>query len=261
MGTGAFMSFCQVGEGSTAPTNADSALESYVANSSTVHSNSQAAQSSAPYYGYNRQTFRFAAGTAAGNLSEVGIGWAATGSLFARALIKDELGDPTTITVLSDEVLDVTYELRSYPVEDDSDPFNVSVTGDVPHTYSCVVRASKVTDYLYWHPQNQSVSFRLQSTYMQYAYNGTMGTVLQLPNGLSSQVSSIVAAAYGNNDLYRDFDTIWELDNGNLAGGIKSVVWPSTIGTYQIEFDTTIPKTNVRVLHLNFRVSWDRYVP
>jgi hypothetical protein len=96
---------------------------------------------------------------------------------------------------------------------------------------------------------------------MQYAYNGTMGTVLQLPNGLSSQVSSIVAAAYGNNDLYRDFDTIWELDNGNLAGGIKSVVWPSTIGTYQIEFDTTIPKTNVRVLHLNFRVSWDRYVP
>ena len=110
-----YLSWCQVGSGSTAPVAAQTALVNRIAGTSTQQNNVSGAQASAPYYGWYRRTYRFAQGVAAGNLSEVGVGWATSGSLFSRALILDGGGSPTTITVLSDEVLDVTYELRRYP--------------------------------------------------------------------------------------------------------------------------------------------------
>ena len=76
---------------------------------------------SSPYYGYKIFTFRFNQGIAAGNISEIGVGWSGTTplQLFSRTLIKDINGDPTTITVLADETLDVIYELRLYAPETD----------------------------------------------------------------------------------------------------------------------------------------------
>ena len=262
MGVGSFMTHCHVGSGSTPPANSDTALVAFVASTATVHSSSNGTAPSSPYYGYHRRTFRFAAGVAAGNLTEVGIGWQlATGNLFSRSLIKDELGDPTTITVLSDEVLDVTYELRSYVDEDDSAAFDVTVTGDSPVTYSCFVRASQVTNHLMWAPVDGAVSHRSLVGWPQNGYTGTVGTITNLPNGTAGPVQSIEAAAYGNNDLYRDFEMIWELDYGNLSGGIRSISFVSTIGSWQAEFSSSIPKTSTKVLRIVVRVSWDRYVP
>src|SRR5690606_13285763 len=46
---------------------------------------------------------------------EIGTGWTASGeTLFSRALVKDEAGNPTAITVLEDEQLRVTWEHRRY---------------------------------------------------------------------------------------------------------------------------------------------------
>lgn len=263
MGVGTFMSHCQVGSGSTPPANTDTALVTYVAATNSLHAQTQGTALATPYYGYTRKTFRFSAGTATGNLTEVGIGWqSATGNLFSRSLIKDELGDPTTITVLSDEVLDVVYELRSYVDEVDSASFEVTVTGDTPVTYDCFVRAMRVTDFQYWSPNDGAVSYKSWVSWLIAGHTGTVGAITSSPNGTAGGVSSVVAAAYGNNDLYRDFDMIWELDYGNVSGGIRSISFTSTIGAWQAQFDpTTIPKTSVRVLHINVRVAWDRYVP
>src|SRR5690606_12406658 len=58
---------------------------------------------------------RFPAGTIHGqNLSEVAMSDAATRPIFCRALLKDSLGNPLTIVLLEDEVLDIVYELRMY---------------------------------------------------------------------------------------------------------------------------------------------------
>lgn len=260
MGTGNYASHCQVGSGTTDPLVTDTALESYVASTSTVHAIVTGAQATPPYFGWRRITYRFAQGVAAGNLSEVGVGWTfATGSLFSRSRIKDEFGVPTTITVLGDEYLDVLYELRSYAPAADSDPFVVDISGT---SHTCVIRGSMVTDLLYWAPELAQVSFRIVgSTPVQIAYEGPMGTQTQSPSGQSDVRTSVVAAAYGNNNLYRDFDTIWELDEGNFPAGIQSVQWASTLGTFQISFSPVINKTLAKVLHLNFRVAWARYVP
>ena len=66
-------------------------------------------------FGWSRATRSFARGAAAGNISELTTGSAANNtSAMARVLVRDATGNPTTITVLSDEVLAVTWEWRRW---------------------------------------------------------------------------------------------------------------------------------------------------
>ena len=65
-------------------------------------------------FGWTRMSVQFDKGAAAGNISELGAGWDSIGSLFSRAIILDSSGLPTAITVLPDEFLTVTYELRRW---------------------------------------------------------------------------------------------------------------------------------------------------
>lgn len=63
-------------------------------------------------FGWSRSVRAFPRGAAAGNISELTVG--GRSGILSRVLVKDALGNPTTITVLSDEVLTVTWELRRY---------------------------------------------------------------------------------------------------------------------------------------------------
>lgn len=65
-------------------------------------------------YGWTKVEVQFNQGEAAGNIGELGIGWNTAGSLFSRALVLDTQNNPTVITVLADEYLIVTYELRRW---------------------------------------------------------------------------------------------------------------------------------------------------
>lgn len=66
-------------------------------------------------FGWSRASRSFARGAASGNISELTTGYAASNtSAMARALVRDALGNPTTITVLSDEVLTITWEWRRW---------------------------------------------------------------------------------------------------------------------------------------------------
>lgn len=68
--------------------------------------------------GWTRFGVRFARGVAQGNISELSFGLDTYGvgntEAFCRTLVKDSGGNPTTITVLPDEVLDVYWELRRW---------------------------------------------------------------------------------------------------------------------------------------------------
>lgn len=66
-------------------------------------------------FGWSRKTQSFARGAAAGNISELTTNYAENNtSAMARALVRDAQGNPTTITVLSDEVLTIIWEWRKW---------------------------------------------------------------------------------------------------------------------------------------------------
>jgi len=128
-----FLANFSVGSGSTAPANSDTALVSEVATtgstaSATVGSVSRSIDAVQRECSIIRE-YEFGEGVAAGNLSEIGIGWYNT-NLFSRALILDGALSPTTITVLSNEFLTVTYELViNQPTTDFSALISVDATG------------------------------------------------------------------------------------------------------------------------------------
>ena len=257
IGTGGIVSYAQVGSGSTAPVNTDTALQTFVASSSNQRDEERGYQSSTPYFGWTRRTFRFAEGDAAGNLSEVGVGWDGSGSLFSRALIVDSLGAPTTITVLSDEILDVTYELRLYPPLTDVE-FTIDISGV---SYDCVMRASLVNSAA-WQPQ---YIFSMGATYpfTLFCWTGDIGTMFEQPSDVNFGYIGGTFDSYANNSLKRRFNVMWDLDHGNHVDKIKSMSLLqeyAALGQWQVSFDPVIPKDNTKKLSLPFEIAWARKV-
>lgn len=246
-----YLSYCQVGSGSTAPANGDTALVSRIAGSNTKNATASGAQASAPYFGWRRNTYRFAEGVATGNIAEVGVGAAAAGNLFSRALILDGGGSPTVITVLSDEVLDVTYELRCYaPTADWTNTVTISGVD-----YAMVGRASMVTSAAYWGVDVQGASNIASGIAV---YNGAIGAVISSPSGSSTSSSTVTNASYSAGTLRKDATVGWALGAGNLAGGISAIRLTFGAGAFQFGITPAIPKDSSTVLDLTFRNSWAR---
>lgn len=261
IGTGSYLSACHVGTNNTTPTFADTALAGFRAGTNTIQANSTGNTTVSPYYCWKRITYRFGtAGMASGNIAEVGIATSATfaGSiLFSRALILDELGVPTTVTVLADEVLDVTYELRLYPpLVDVTGSFVVSGSG----THNYTLRAAFVTSNIRWGYYLGGVASMSHRDDELDVWNGNMGTITSGPSG-SGAGTGLSNAAYGNNNLYRDASGSFGLNYGNLVGGIKSVRYETTLGSFQYQIDPIIDKNDTKTLTLTQRVLWGRYTP
>lgn len=249
---------CQVGSGNATPDPADTSLQTWVAGVNGVFSTNKTVQaSSAPYYVALINTYRFGVGVAAGNLSEVGVGWGTSGAtLYSRALIVDSGGTPTTITVLSDEVLDVTYELRVYPPTTD-------VTGTITisgNDYDYIIRACSINQAksavgVGWGSESNSGS-SAGLGWGQEAYSGAISTIFSQPSGQIGGASSRTAAAYTGGTYYRDLQYVYSITS--VTSAIRSVIWASGFSTYQTQFDPPIPKDNTNQLTLVFRHSWAR---
>lgn len=262
IGTKSYLNACHVGTGNTTPAVNDTVLAGFVAGTTTRQATAFGAQSTEPYYGWKTITYRFAQGAAAGNLAEIGVATAATNGgstiLFSRALILNELGVPTTVTVLSDEVLDATYQIRLYPPLVDTVQNNVAITGSGTHTVT--TRARAVTNGWWGELLGSAISFRpFGQEDTVGVHNGDIGTILTGPSGVKSGRTPSLAA-YGDNSLLRDATAAWGLPYGNLDGGIRSASFSTTLGLYQTRFDPIIDKTNTKTLSLTFRVAWTRNV-
>lgn len=243
-----------VGAGSSPPAVTDLAMAAGIASTSQFQGSRVAGNASAaPYYGWCRQTFRFNAGVAAGDLTEVGVGWGASSTqIFSRALIKNTSGDPITITVLPDEVLDVTYELRLYPPEADV-PYSITISGV---EYTGVIRPSRVTSSV-WQPVMLFAGFAGQPVGVA---SGTIGSVTQRPSGSIQEVYPNFAA-YVNGNFYVDTTSSWGLNMANFGpSGINSV-YVSWLGEFQYSLSQPILKDANRILSINARLSWSRYTP
>lgn len=264
-----YFNACQVGTGSTAPSVLDTQLSTYLAGTATKQNvNSTVQIVSTPYYASLFITYRFAAGVAAGNLAEVGVGrTTTTGNLYSHALILDGGGSPTTITVLPTEALDVTYEHRTYaPVADVLG--NVTISGV---NYSYTLRPCRVGSSNFgnggWGVENTGTDFTdgtpgvMVYPLAQTAYNGSMvAPNAGDPTGSNAGTSSSSAAAYVPGSLYAQMTQTYDLNFGNLAGGITVVKFSVAWCTYQVGFSPAIPKDATKTLTLTFRHSWTRAV-
>lgn len=260
MGLGQLGYFCHVGTGSTTPQVTDTALANKIAHTTTTQSVVNGGSASAPYYGSYTVVYRFAAGVATGNLSEVGVGYSTT-QLFSRTLIKDGAGNPTTITILATEALDVTYELRLYAPA--ADVAHSTVISGV--TYTGVIRASYVTDFnsgssAWFAGRPFGGTVQLSGSQAALVYNGAIGAVTAGPSGTSATMSDCVAAAYVANSNQRTGTTTVGLTLGNVVGGITAMRIPTSLGTYQVSFSPAIPKDATKVLTFGLTLSWARMV-
>ena len=261
IGQGAYLTACIVGNDNTAPNVLDTWLFGFIAGTTTRQSDTYGARSTAPYYGWKRITYRFATGAAAGNIAEVGvasgISFGGGSVLFSRALVLDEFGAPTTVTVLSDEVLDVTYELRLYPTLVDATG-TITITGSGTHDY--LARAAAVTSSSWGSWLGNTASLDPLGGGGLAVRNGAIGAITSSPSG-SSASANVSNYTYGNNNLYRDGSGSYGLNYGNLSGGIRSVYFITSLGLYQYELTPVIAKDNTKTLTLVNRISWTRYVP
>lgn len=259
MGVGTYLDVCRVGTGNSTPTVSQTQLDNKIASTSTtVGADAYGAQPTAPYYGWKRKTFRFAAGVATGNLSEVGVGWGnntTDNTIYCRARILDGVGAPTTINILADEALDVIYEIRAYPPLTD-----VVVSGlDLGmSTHTATVRAASVTEGVFWGGDLGSEVVFIQNLWTA-VYNGTIGAITTKPSG-SGASADPTNLSYATLSRTKKSNLNLGLTQANLAGGIASLDTRTTIGRYQIGFSPAIAKTASRTLRLDLQVSWGRYV-
>lgn len=248
---------CWVGTGTSTPLVTNTGLQNPLASTTDLSGvGGGYGNSGAPdYYLWRRHAYRFAAGTAAGNLTEIGIS-SSPGVFLSRSLIKDEFGQPTSFTVLSDEVLDVVYEFRSYPNLSDLE-YTISVAGQ-SHTL-----ISRVSEISYDHPSILEGPNKFNNTYQYYtAHEAPIGSVFSYPTGGSSSASSVTIPEYQNNSVSAA-QISFGLSQGNFVGGIKSLLITRNATNYatpgfQININPPIMKTSSHVLALNCQFSWGR---
>lgn len=279
-----------VGTGNTVPAVTDTVLASFLAGVSNASGGQNFVQvknfASTPYYMRLTIKNRFGLGVAAGNISEIGmhcsnsISTTPNGSsqLFSRALVRDGAGDPTVVVVLSDEYLDVTWELTIY--------IAASVTGTVPQgikgvnttpayvmTPACVDSSSALDGG--WALSSSSsgtgslyVTFPAPFFSISSSSSRTRlfpGTTAQpainaiASNGTSSfnnNASNATSASYTNGTFYRDFTYNWGLNygNGNTIRCFKLDITMGVLWLYYTD-SSSFNKANTDVLDVTIRIT------
>jgi hypothetical protein len=258
---------CQVGTVSVPePSTNDTQLLGYIAGTDVVVEHTSGAQPTAPFYGWDRTTYEFNPDDhpeiGEQNLQEAGVGWSTEHSpaaLITRALFTDGIGGNPTFTPLDDEIMQVQYELRYYPPLGDTIG-TVTLNGVL---YDTVTRASNVTQ---WGDQiGQIMGVLTGSAVPWVAYDGTIGTIEQAPNGLDDPAdnSDQVNLGYQNNTFEIDMQVDVGPTGWVLTNGIRSIWIATNAGFFQTQFtedqtaDTTIPKTdNDFTMSLTWRLGW-----
>jgi len=264
--------WCNVGTGNTAPAVTDTTLGTRVASSSTLYGVAvyDGTASDPMSIGVTR-VFSFAIGTFSGqNLAEVGLSADNNSNYFNRQLIKDEFGDPTTITVLAAEGIRITTEVRWYSDMQVADTPETGsfLIGGVTYNYE---RVANSYSYTYGTLGTNKVNTEHFGAITARIVNSSGLSNLQ-ELGSSGIPSSITHNIYTAGDYAREATCVWVA--ANFTGTVKyigvGVTIPTTGGSvvcnsiFTLTGDTETPavlleKTNIQELTLVFRREWGRH--
>ena len=260
---------CVIGSGNSNPLITQTQLDSFLAITSGVEHSSKYnyVPDSSNLYKTNK-VFKYTfSGLSSVNVSEVGLVSQGTTSsnyyLCTRALLKDIAGLPTTITILSGEVLEVYYKVwRVVSTLDATYVVNMldGKGGSVP--YNCIVRPLRLGNDIWNNTTGRCIS----------AFTLLAGTLSELSNltspvsgiGLLSATPSLSTYVQGsykiNESFYIDItkanDGIRVIESSQSPG---FVITQSQIRFGSVTGDNPIPKTNLQTLTIPLEFSWGRY--
>lgn len=246
---------CYVGSGNASPEVADTQLVSRIAATSNKESTT-GTSSFARGYAELVIVYAFGTGSVVGNVSEVGIGPSAT-SLFSRALILNSNGDPTTITILADEILTVTYRLRlTIPQVDISQSIDVYNSGvQIPTNVTIRPFASETYPITSIAGQH-SFAWGVKRAFGNGAYSVATSSNTDLVGATAQSLTSTALPAnigidpYVNNSFKRTGYATFSTTQSNR----DIAVWAYSFGPgcFQVKFDPPLQKTNQQALRLSF---------
>ena len=261
-GVGAIGNVCKLGAGNTPPSVNDTGLASpLITTSATQSLPNFRAYSVAERWTECTRIFRFAPGVAVNSIAEVAIGWD-TG-IFSRALIRDPNGNPITLQLLADEVLDVYYTLRmQFPATD--------ITGTIALNnvdYDWIMRPSEIDSIPGYDTAWFDASFGGSDAGYFTASLSTnpIASVDSSPTGAAFR-DSMVITPYVAGSFTQRITYKFDLNTGNF--GIKAIVvrpcgtsyntveWQ--LGFYQGGVPVGVPKTSSMRLQLTFDFAWGR---
>lgn len=267
--------YCYIGRGTNAPDVNDRTLGSYVG-AAYISSHSTSGAVAPDYVSSSTNVYRFNAGQVTGNFTEIGIGNAGGNPvndyLFSRALILDEHGNPSVITVLPNEYLDIYYTIYFHPPLTQEVDFGITILGTTHHVIGKMAQASGSSI-----DTNYDGLFCVQDATIQGVYKNctALGDITGNVNGIETDKSASgypyhprgSRAAYADG-TYKIASTFhFGLGNDNYEEGISGLLFETgasrannTLRMYsQYLIDPPIPKSNKRELDLTFEWSWGRH--
>lgn len=262
--------YCRVGTGSSTPKFSDQSLDQQIASTATVGGGMQIDIDGG--FAYTVLTYTFALGAVVGNVSELATGWHATttGTIFSRALIRDALGNPTTITVLADEILRVSWEFKVYWPTTDTTGTLVN-SGNKGGTYDWVCRAANIARWRSGRHDSLYFPFVInyggsRTTKMQFYYSPSiLGAITGAPTGTAVRdgINTRSALPSGTKGVLK-----LGTGEGNGANGISCLLFAAGSASsslsdnsgafFQIQFTPPIQKTSLDLLEIELAVSWAR---
>ena len=262
--------YCSVGGGNSKPLNTNTKLDNFLVVGSPISSESKYDYDpvrDTEFYKCSRTVgYRFE-GLDNKNISEVGlVGDYASGQhpAYTRTLIKNSAGEPTVITVLSGEILELQYRLwQVFDVKDKDQVVTAMIDGvEVP--FNVKIRLAGVGGNLggswsYAAVVGAHLTFQ-GNNYHQFG-TGELGEI----TGQNSELTSYCVLrweAYQPSTYKRKFYV-----NASITEAvhpIRSFLFFTGLGAYQVRFGTVdgdlpIDKTNQDILQLGFEMSWGRY--
>lgn len=251
-----FLSYIMVGSGSAVPAKSDTTLGAFVAGMASTVTQGPNDFTLTDYPWCSAQaTCQFAKGAAAGNLSEIGVG-VSQNSLFARSLIKDADGQPTTITITAIELLTVTYQWRVYfdLTYSHQDTFTINGT---EYTTTTMVGAMSAPSALNFNTYGPGAG----RTYIQ-ALTGAVGGAGQSGATVAANAKALISAGpagayyadatvtFAATDANASLTGFQTADVAGIAQGVplKCAVSPALV------------KDNTMTLSITLRLAWARKV-
>lgn len=264
--------YCAVGGGNSTPLNTNTKLDNFLAVGSQISSESKYDYDpvrDTKFYKCSRTVgYRFE-GLDNKNISEVGLVIdyrPELHSAFTRTLIKNSNGDPTVITVLSGEILELQYRLWQVFDLKDKDQVVTAMIDGVEVPVNVKIRLAGVgsafvgNNWGYHNVVGQGVAFAGSN----YARFGT-GEIGEITGDISGHTNDYIDKdweAYQPSTYKRAFYV--NVSITDAVHPIRSFLFHTGLGAYQVRFGTVdgdlpIDKTNQDILQLGFEMSWRRY--
>jgi hypothetical protein len=269
---------CVVGTGTNPPSATDTSLQTFLAGTANVTTFSNSYSGASAWTVTSTTVYQFGVGAAAGNLTEIGMVAPAVGQttsttptssspIFSRALIMVG-GSPGTITILSNEILQVTYTITTFLIQTPlTGSFSLNTDGTITTVNYSLLSANATNPR--W--QSGSSYAKLNSAITSGVNDNIYpsGSALGLPSGTPTGTATgmtgsttVSLATYTAGTFFQSFTYTLPIAivTASNSVGAMTVLNTTSGGSFssplQISFSPAIGKTNAQTMQIVINVGW-----